>query len=566
MKKILAFIMALSIFGTLVNAEVITNVTTALGSLTVTADIELGAENAYAPVSINVISNSTRRTIYYDAGLADEFGNYRFEFVNTGASGSYRVYFSCPQISFSKSVALNGFKGQQYYKDYIDEINDNLQNPQLLQEKLEAYLGIVEWDLSKYNAIVDKSKFYKLFGSLNNRYSYFDLEKIKEDFELVERIAFDIDKNDIGDFYELYLEDKENDYFGFREAIPKGETDTILDDVRKSIREKALAETLKSDISSIDSIAEILALNILRCCVKDAEHYEDVEAALRSYAKYLKSIDTSSQYFIDACKSIMGENYNTYQEIENAYKDAISKAGKKNKKPGGGSSGGGGGGSYSTRVTVNVKEPDKVEDTTAIGNESISTNDLNAVSDTDNTPKMYFSDMEDSKWALEAVNALYKRGVVAGMGDGTFAPHKAVSRAELSQMAVKLAGYSAKTNHSFNDVFNSDWFYGAVNAAADNGIFVGNADGSFSPNKEITREQIALVIYRMISSKVNFDSFETGDFADDDSIDEVYKYAVYALKSIGVINGRSEKTFCPNEYVTRVEAAVLLNSICMYFN
>ena len=106
-----------------------------------------------------------------------------------------------------------------------------------------------------------------------------------------------------------------------------------------------------------------------------------------------------------------------------------------------------------------------------------------------------FSDVKShaNKTAIEALAA---RKIINGMGDGTFAPDKNMTRAEFATITVKALGLTAKANNNFNDVKTSDWFAPYVGSANTYGIVNGVGDNKFNPSGTITRQEAATMVAR----------------------------------------------------------------------
>ena len=100
-------------------------------------------------------------------------------------------------------------------------------------------------------------------------------------------------------------------------------------------------------------------------------------------------------------------------------------------------------------------------------------------------------------WSRDAVNDMASRMVVNGTGEGTFSPDKSVTRAELAAIMVRALGLSDKGGTApFKDVRESDWFAGAVAKAHEYGLISGYEDGTFRPNETITRQEAVVILHR----------------------------------------------------------------------
>ncbi len=110
----------------------------------------------------------------------------------------------------------------------------------------------------------------------------------------------------------------------------------------------------------------------------------------------------------------------------------------------------------------------------------------------------------------EAIEALVAKGIINGMGDGSFAPNKTMTRAEYCTMVVKALALTPKANSDYSDVPASAWYAGFVGTASDYGIVNGVGGGKFDPNGTITYWQAAVMISRAAKAL----GFETAADAD----------------------------------------------------
>ncbi len=179
-------------------------------------------------------------------------------------------------------------------------------------------------------------------------------------------------------------------------------------------------------------------------------------------------------------------------------------------------------------------------------------------------PAVFFSDMNENHWAYEAVKALKEKGVLSGYADGSFAPDKTVSREEFVKMIVTAFGIDTDGAAShFYDVFDDDWFYPYVSAAYCKGIVTGNDKGLFSVGADITRQDAAVIAARVMEiCGVNADAVrEYAGFNDESVISDYALEAVIKLFRGGKISGTDAGNFEPLRPCTRAEAAVIIYGI-----
>ncbi|QHW32096.1 hypothetical protein GZH47_15600 [Paenibacillus rhizovicinus] len=174
--------------------------------------------------------------------------------------------------------------------------------------------------------------------------------------------------------------------------------------------------------------------------------------------------------------------------------------------------------------------------------------------------KVTFNDLDLVDWARASINALASREIVRGYGSGTFAPNGEVTRAEFIQMLVNALGLSrAGSIEPLKDVNAGDWYYDAVTTARQLGIVQGRNDGTLGADEPITRQDMAVLIYR--AGRLN-DWFPAGSgsmtFNDGSAISEYAVQALEALNEAGLVHGYSDGTVGPLRSATRAETAVLI--------
>ena len=117
-----------------------------------------------------------------------------------------------------------------------------------------------------------------------------------------------------------------------------------------------------------------------------------------------------------------------------------------------------------------------------------------------------YTDLNGKHWAYDAVKALSVLGVIKGYDDGSFMPDKTVTRGEFARMIASMFGLEANApqegeGRKFPDVDKDAWYSPSVDAVYDNGIACGDANGNFNPESEISREEMAVMINRIIENK-----------------------------------------------------------------
>ena len=167
-----------------------------------------------------------------------------------------------------------------------------------------------------------------------------------------------------------------------------------------------------------------------------------------------------------------------------------------------------------------------------------------------------FSDLTDCEWAREAVEALAARNIVSGRGNGLFDPGANITRAEFVKIVVGAFGLgSGSYNGQFADVSRNDWYAPYVAAANSAGIVVGN-NGYFNPLGNITREDMAVILYR--AAKMSASENTRDVFYDSEQMSDYAKDAIFAMYEKGIIKGRGNGMFEPKGLASRAEAAQMI--------
>jgi len=170
-----------------------------------------------------------------------------------------------------------------------------------------------------------------------------------------------------------------------------------------------------------------------------------------------------------------------------------------------------------------------------------------------------FPDVSDLLWAVAAVNGLYERGVISGRPDGTFDPDNTITREEFTKMIVHAAGLQSSYEPTgFNDISSSSWAYGYVSAAVQAGLINGVGYGYFGYGQNITREDMAVIMYRVAVNRGMEIQPTEHVFNDNNLISEHAESGVSAAFSLGLIQGVGGNMFAPRGNATRAQAAVIV--------
>lgn len=172
-----------------------------------------------------------------------------------------------------------------------------------------------------------------------------------------------------------------------------------------------------------------------------------------------------------------------------------------------------------------------------------------------------YDDVSLSDWFYDAVAYVTEYGLMNGTGETTFAPNSNMTRAMLVTVLYRLEGEPSVTaSNPFTDVAAGQWYTDAILWASGNKIVEGYGSGLFGTNDNVTREQMAAILYRYAASK-SYDVSKTTNlsvYTDAASISDWAKTAMQWANAQGLITGRTTTTLVPTGTATRAEVASIL--------
>ena len=180
-------------------------------------------------------------------------------------------------------------------------------------------------------------------------------------------------------------------------------------------------------------------------------------------------------------------------------------------------------------------------------------------SDEDSKMIYPFDDIADIPWAADAITQLSYRGVLNGKSERLFMPNDNVTREEFAKIiTVAFKLNLVNTECPFGDVDGNDWAYPYIRSAYKAGIIKGVSDTEFGYGQNITREDLCVMINRMLTvGELTLPQVDGGVFGDDGEISDYAKESVYYLERAGIILGDGTN-FNPKASATRAEAAKIV--------
>jgi hypothetical protein len=183
-------------------------------------------------------------------------------------------------------------------------------------------------------------------------------------------------------------------------------------------------------------------------------------------------------------------------------------------------------------------------------------------------PVLSFTDVKSGDWWYNAVNFVTAKGLFNGSSDTKFAPNSNMSRSQLISVLYRMAGSpEVKGTCAFKDVAASSYCCKAVIWGAANGIVNGTGKTTFNPNGNVSRQQIAMFLYRY-AQMMKYDTTQGGmairDFADYAKISAGAMNAMTWAVNADVMHGSGNR-LNPQASATRAEVAALLMNFCQKF-
>ena len=173
-----------------------------------------------------------------------------------------------------------------------------------------------------------------------------------------------------------------------------------------------------------------------------------------------------------------------------------------------------------------------------------------------------YSDVSDGYWAYDAIRFVTEEELFQGVSGGGFAPELTMSRAMLATVLYRAAGSPAVTaSAGFTDVPAGQWYSDAVNWAAGEGIVNGVGGNRFAPDDNVSREQIATILYQYVLSTgetAEADASVLSGYGDSASVHSWAADGMAWAVGEGIITGKPGSLLAPTDSATRAEVATML--------
>lgn len=179
-----------------------------------------------------------------------------------------------------------------------------------------------------------------------------------------------------------------------------------------------------------------------------------------------------------------------------------------------------------------------------------------------NPVSLYFTDLDNTVWAIPSINFLRTYDVVKGKGKKRFQPNDTLKRGDFVLMLARAFNFQLNGSASFPDVPRNSYYAGAIAAAKSLGLIKGSGqNGSFRPEAEITRQEAATILFRVLQREQNLSAADLGyltSYSDSGQIDTYAQTALATLIRDGVFEGSGGRLY-PYSPLTRAQMAVILH-------
>lgn len=185
----------------------------------------------------------------------------------------------------------------------------------------------------------------------------------------------------------------------------------------------------------------------------------------------------------------------------------------------------------------------------------------------ENLLEVKFKDISNIS-AKEDIIFLAERGIIKGKTEDRYDPNGKLTRAEFVTFISRILDLESKDQKSlpFKDVKKDSWYYDAVKIAFDHKIVEGTSSTKFSPDRKVTKEQMVVIVMRILDKKDIIETLEPieksiEDYKDKDRISPwAKKYVANSIK-YGIIKGKTETTLNPKEFANRAETAQMIKRL-----
>jgi len=482
--------------------------------------------------------------LYNGQTISDSKGEFSFEFPYSGEQGRYNAYVTTEYGEIVNEVIpfVSSF-------DYNKAVSD-----------LNTYAGAGDSDNFAKTIAANDVLFESELNSVVNINAASDMF-----FDYTKKNPIDKDSKDkeVTDLYETFLvmqavnEGDDVSFEKWTEAL------TIKADIKDFVKEIIAESSTKTYFNGIIKGKQVLELEKFENLLKEASilakvrysgGYLNTKKVLQKYSDFIGIKSTAND---KVYQSIAGQEYKSIAELKNAF-DNFSNSSQSGSGTGsGGGGGGGGGGGSSSPIKKNT-----------LSNTEFSVEKSAVEAEKNEKINVKFNDIDGFRWANTAILSLADKGIISGRGDERFCPEDFITREEFIKIIIEAMGISHQKQNAckFADVDVNEWYAEYVQAAYDKKIVNGISEDSFGVGANITRQDIAVIMYNAANLGKNGSLYEGIDFTDKNDFADYAVNAINAISSLGVIKGYETGEFKPNDFANRAEAAQIVYGMLGFLN
>jgi len=172
-----------------------------------------------------------------------------------------------------------------------------------------------------------------------------------------------------------------------------------------------------------------------------------------------------------------------------------------------------------------------------------------------------YSDVELNAWYHGPVCYVLDKGLMAGYNANAFGPDDALSRAMVAQILYNMEGQpKGEYEVKFPDVADGMWYHDAITWVFENGVVSGYGDGLYRPDKDVSREELVVMLWNYAGKQASNAKDHVDSFNDASKLSDWAKDAMNWALEIGILGGKGGKMLDPTGMATRAEMAQMLKN------
>ena len=470
--------------------------------------------------------------------VSDEFGFYQKTFPVEN-EGTYNVVVN-NYISNNRTSTTFKLYSQQEIEDAVVDFN-SASTTDDIKNYITLYGEIFGFDTTYYNASSEEYVATQMLAVKDELTRFNIVEKFDEANIRAYIYGLKTNTEDILKYYNYILEIVTSEVGMYAEY-------EAVDEVTKA-RIDAIA--FETPVEDMQELCEIFFMAITEEKIKSNTSTK-VDEFLETYSQYLgldNYTDTTilkrGSIISDLKTSEIPDNTNDFAFLYESLKTSKENIVIEKPSTGAGSGGGGGGGGSSLPTEPTGYENPEMLETPA----------------PDIVADISFDDLDGYSWATDAISHLASKGVVNGKEENKFYPADNITREEYAKIIVLAFGlYNEDAICDFVDVDAQSWSYKYIASMYGYGAINGYNDGSFGATKPITREEMAVMLYRVMQkqSRLEFASELKTNLYDYNEISDYAKNSVVSLNYNKIIAGDEKGYFNPKNNATRAEVCKMI--------